>query len=154
MTGMRTSANSQRGAVIAEMVLVTPILLFIMLATAEVTRAFIDHNTLTKAVRNGVRYLAANANDGTTGIVAIDATLQSQTQNLVVYGNTTGTGSPVIPGLTAADITVVNAGGNNVRVSATHTISGLLGPVLNGFFWGSDISLLHDLDASVTMRAL
>ncbi len=148
------SMARQRGAVLAEMALVTPILLLTMLATAEVARAFVDHNTLTKAVRNGVRYVAANAYQGTTGVVFVDAALRAETQNLVVYGNTAGTGAPVLAGLTAADITVTDVGANNIRVSAAHTISGMLGPVLRSFSGGSDISLEHNLEATVTMRAL
>ena len=107
----------QRGAVLVEMALVTPILLAMMLATAEVTRAFVDHNTLTKAVRNGARYVATNALQGTTGVIAIGGALTVETQNLVVYGNIAGTGAPVLPGLTVADITVTDIGGDNVRVA-------------------------------------
>ena len=144
----------QRGAVLVEMALVTPIRLAMMLAAAEVTRAFVDHNTLTKAVRSGARYVAANAYQGTTGVIAVGATLKAETQNLVVYGNTAGTGAPVLAGLTAADITVTDVGANNIRVSAAHTISGMLGPVLRSFSGCPDISMVHNLQATVTMRAL
>ena len=150
----RKPISCQRGAVLAEMALVTPILLLMMLATAEVTRAFVDHNTLTKAVRNGARYVAANAYQGTTGVVFVGAALRAETQNLIVYGNTAGTGAPVLPGLTPADITVTDVGANNVQVSAAHTISGLLGPVLRSFHGGSDMNMVHNLQATVTMRAL
>ena len=149
----RHSICCQRGAVLVEMALVTPILLLLMLATAEVTRAFVDHNTLTKAARNGARYVAANAYQGTTGVVFVGAQLRAETQNLVVYGNIAGTGAPVLVGLTAANITVTDIGANNIRVNASYTISGLTGPVLPNFY-GSDINLLHNLQASVTMRAL
>ncbi len=151
---LRNPISCQRGAVLAEMALVTPILLLMMLATAEVTRAFVDHNTLTKAVRNGARYVAANAYQGTTGVVFVGAALRAETQNLIVYGNTAGTGAPVLPGLTPADITVTDVGANNVQVSAAHTISGLLGPVLRSFHGGSDMNMVHNLQATVTMRAL
>lgn len=150
----RKPISCQRGAVLAEMALVTPILLLMMLATAEVTRAFVDHNTLTKAVRNGARYVAANAYQGTTGVVFVGAALRAETQNLIVYGNIAGTGAPVLPGLTPADITVTDVGANNVQVSAAHTISGLLGPVLRSFHGGSDMNMVHNLQATVTMRAL
>ena len=149
----RNSICRQRGAVLVEMALVTPILLLLMLATAEITRAFIDHNTLTKATRNGVRYVAANAIQGTTGVVFVSAALMVETKNLVVYGNIAGTGAPVLLGLTPANITVTDVGAKNIQVSASYTISGFIGPVLPNFYGGS-ISLLHDLQASVTMRAL
>jgi len=150
----RKPISCQRGAVLAEMALVTPILLLMMLATAEVTRAFVDHNTLTKAVRSGARYVAANAFQGTTGVVFVGVALRAETQNLIVYGNIAGTGAPVLPGLTPADITVTDVGANNVQVSAAHTISGLLGPVLRSFHGGSDMNMVHNLQATVTMRAL
>jgi len=146
-----------RGAVLVEMVLVTPILLFVMLATAEVTRGFVDHNTLTKAVRNGARYVASRENSiqGSTGNVFITATVRAETQNLVVYGNIGGPpGTPVLSGLLPADVTVTDIGANNIEVSATHAFSGMLGPVLRSFHGGPDISLVVNLQATVTMRAL
>lgn len=158
MTGItRKPVARQRGAVLAEMALVTPILLILLLATGELTRAFIDHNTLTKAVRNGARYVAANAFQGTTGVVEVSATLENEAKNLVVYGfiaPMAGT-LPVLPGLTLTDITVLQiAGTNNIQVSATYAIVGILGPTLPNFYGGSGISTTHSLRAEMTMRAL
>ena len=150
----RNSMARQRGAVLVEMALVTPILLVVMLATAEVTRGFVDHNTLTKAVRNGARYVAANAYQGTTGVIIVGAALRAETQNLVVYGTTGGPGTPVLPGLAPADVTVTDIGANNVEVSATHAFSGMLGPVLRSFHGGPDLPLVLNMQATVTMRAL
>lgn len=147
-------ATRQRGAVLVEMALVTPILVFMMMATAEVARAFIDHNTLTKAVRNGARHVASFAYQGTSGTINIGAALRAEAQNLVVFGNLAGAGTPVLPGLTAADVTVTNIGGNNIEVTASHNISGLLGPVLRSFAGGSDINMVFTLEATVSMRAL
>ena len=146
----------QRGAVLVEMAFVTPILLVLLLATADLTRAFIEHNTVTKAVRNGARYVAANALEGTTGLVNIDATLRTETQNLVVFGSINGGASPVVPGLTPANITVVQiAGTDDITVSATYALGGLLGPVLPiNLYRGNTISTARTLRATVTMRAL
>ena len=146
----------QRGAVLVEMVLVTPILLVLLMVTADLTRAFIDHNTVTKAVRNGARYVAKNALEGSTGLVNIDATLANETRNLVVYGSINGGASPVVPGLTLANITVVQiAGTDDIEVSATYALGGLLGPVLPiNLYTGNTISAARTLRATVTMRAL
>jgi len=156
MRTMQIPMLRQRGAVLVEMVLTTPILLIVMLATAELTRAFIHHNTLTKAVRNGARYVAIheNAYDGSTGLVVITAAAQAETRNLVVYGNTAGAGSPVLAGLTTADVTVTDVGGNNIEVTASYPISGLLGPTLSSFGFGPDHSLVHNLQATITVKAL
>ncbi len=158
MTGITPKPVArQRGAVLVEMALVTPILLILLLATGELTRAFIDHNTLTKAVRNGARYVAANAFQGTTGVVEVSATLENEAKNLVVYGfiaPVAGT-APVLPGLTLADITVLQiVGTNNIQVSATYAIVGILGPTIPNFFGGSGISTIHNLRAEMIMRAL
>ncbi len=148
----------QRGAVLVEMVFVTPILLVLLLVTADLTRAFIEHNTVTKAVRNGARYVARNALEGTTGLVDIDATLRIETQNLVVFGSTTPAGgaTPVVPGLTLANITVVQiAGTDDIAVTATYALGGLFGPVLPiNLYTGNTISASRTLRATVTMRAL
>ncbi len=151
---MPTSRYKQRAAVLVEMVLVTPILLLLMVGTAEITRIFIDHNTLTKAARTGVRYVAANGYQGTTGVVVLTASLISETQNLVVFGNVSGTGTPVLPGLAATDVIVTDLGSNNIQVTVDHAITGMLGSVIRSFSGGGDISLLHTLEATVTMRAL
>lgn len=150
----KSDRKRQRGAVLAEMALVTPILLFMMLATAEVTRMFIDHNTLTKSVRNGVRHLSSNALFGSTGTVFLSASLQAETRNLVVFGNEAGAGAPVLPGLTTADVNIIDAGSNNVSVTVSYAISGMLGAVLRSFHGGSDIPMVFTLEASTTMRSL
>jgi len=149
----------QRGAVLVEMALVTPILVVLMLATADLTRAFIEHNTVTKAVRNGARYVAAKAIEGSTGLVNIDATLRTETQNLVVFGSTINPlpgATPVVPGLTPANITVVQiAGTDDITVSATYALGGLFGAVLPvNMTSGNSISAARTLRATVTMRAL
>ena len=146
----------QRGTALVEMALVTPILLVLLLVTADLTRAFIVHNTVTKAVRNGARYVATNALEGTTGLVNIDATLANETRNLVVYGSINGGASPVVPGLTPANITVVQiAGTDDIEVSATYALGGLFGAVLpTNLYTGDTISAARTLRATVTMRAL
>ena len=53
-----------------------------------------------------------------------------------------------------SDVTVTDIGADNVEVTATHNISGLLGPVLRSFSGGSDINMVFTLEATVTMRAL
>ncbi len=148
----------QRGAVLVEMALVTPILLVLLLATADLTRALIEHNTLTKAVRNGARYVAGQALQGSTGVVNVDATLADDTKHVVLYGSISPPGGtpPVLPGLTLTDITVVQvAGTDDVQVSATYALGGLFGPLLPiSFYSGNTTAAARNLTATVTMRAL
>lgn len=131
-----------------------PFLLFVMLAASEFTFAFVQHMTLTKAARDGARYAAEEAIDGTL-TMDLNQTLIDETRRLVVYGDRNGTsGTPVVQGLTIGDVTVLDAGGDNIEVRVNYAYSGILGSVLPTFGYGSDISLLFNMRASVTMRAL
>jgi len=150
----RRSAGSARGVAIVEFTVTLPLLLLLILVTVEFGRAFMQYNTLTKAVRDGVRYLASEAILGQTGIVVIDTQLVSSARNLVVYGNVTGTGSPALPGLSGADITVV-AGANpgDIVVRAAYSYD----PVfftLPMFGLGPDLNPAYTLRAGATVRAL
>jgi Flp pilus assembly protein TadG len=154
MLSKPNSRGFQRGAAIVETVVVTPLLLFLVLLTAEITNAFVDHNTLTKYARHGVRYLAANAIQGTTGNILLSAPLIDQTRNLVVFGNTAGGGTPILPGLAVGNVQITDIGNDNVQVSATYAYTGLLGGSLPNFGFGPDSSLSMNLQATVAMRGL
>jgi Flp pilus assembly protein TadG len=143
----------QRGLALVEAAITLPFLLFVMLAASEFTFAFVQHTTLTKAARDGARYAAEEAIDGTL-TMNLNAALRDETRRLTVYGNKAGTGTPVVNGLTVNDVTVSDVGGNNVEVSVTFPYTGILGTVLPTFGYGSNISLLFSLSATVTMRAL
>lgn len=143
----------QRGLALVETAITLPFLFFVMLAATEITNAFVEHTTLTKAVRDGARYVAEEAIDGTLTVNVTDA-LKNETRNLVVFGNTAGTGAPLINDLTVNDVSVNSVGGDNVEVSVSYAYTGILGTVLPGFGYGSDLSLLFNLGATVTMRAL
>jgi len=154
MMNMPGTMRRQHGAILAETVVVLPILIFLVVLTAEITNAFVDHNTLTQAVRGGARHVASNAVLGTTGVVTLQAQLITEAQNLVVFGNISGNPPAVIPGLSVADVQVLDLGANNIAVTASHAYSGILGPVLPSFGYGADSNLTPTLTATVTMRAL
>ena len=143
----------QRGLALVETALTLPFLLFVMLAASEFTFAFVQHTTLTKAVRDGVRYAAEEAIDGTLTF-DLTAAIQNDTRRLVVYGNTAGTGTPAAVGLTVDDVTVTDIGNNIIEVSLTYPYTGILGTVLPTFGYGPNISTLFTMDATVAMRAL
>ena len=149
--------NRLRGIAMVETVIVTPILLFLILATAEITNAFVDHNTLTKSVRNGARYFASKALSGDTGKILnpIPTGISNDTRNLVVFGNTAGTGNPILQGLDVVDVALsADFTNNNVEVTVDYTYTGLLGGSLPSFGFGQDLSLGMTLQATVTMKAL
>jgi hypothetical protein len=83
---------------------------------------------------------------------------QANAKNLVVYGNIGGTGSPVLPGLTTANVDVQYVGGTTgipdlVKISIInykHQSVINLGSLLNNTSLSTDV----DVKPSVTMRYL
>ena len=117
---------SQRGAALVETIVVSPLMLLLIVATAEVTNAFVEHNTLTKTARNAARYLSANSLLGTTGVVQLSAGTVAETQRLAVYGNLAGTGTPLLPGLSLTNIQVLDVGNNNPQMPGPEDPTGMV----------------------------
>jgi Flp pilus assembly protein TadG len=149
-----TLPSRSRGLAIVEFAIVLPICLILLIATAEFGRIFMQYDTLTKTVRDGARYVAGKALAGTTGVVSISSALQTQTKNVVVYGNALGAGAPVLPGLNAANITVSSVGFQNVSVSASYPYTPIFA-FIPRFFYGGDVGTGgYTLQTAITMRAL
>ena len=142
--------GDERGVQLLEVAIVIPILLVLFGAVAEFGRYFYEYTTAAKAARVGARYLASKS--VSTGNYA------AQAKNLVVYGNIAGTGTPVLPGLTAANVDVQYVGGTTgvpdlVKVSIInyqHQSIVNLGALLNN----NALSTNVDVKPSVTMRFL
>jgi Flp pilus assembly protein TadG len=144
--------HRQRGLAIIEMVIVLPVVLLLMLMVAEFGRVFYQYGTLNKAVRDGARYAAGTAVFGSTGTVQLNAAIISETQSLVTTGAVNGTSS-LLPGLTAADVTLTTAGPGNIQVTATYAFRPIF-DVLPGFGAAGERSLAFTLTASNVMKVL
>jgi hypothetical protein len=94
--------KDESGIQLVEAAIVLPIFLVLFAATAEFGRYFYEYTTLAKAARVGARYLTTTP-VGTSG----DATAR----NIVVYGNPSGSGSPVLPNLATSHIVITREGG-------------------------------------------
>ena len=150
----RNGARRQRGLATVEMAIGLPVLLLLLLATAEFGRMLSQYDTLTKAVRDGARYAASVSSLGTTGLVYITPAIQTAVANLVVSGNVNGTGTPLLPGLTAADVTVSAVNSLYVEVSVSYPYEPMLGVTLPTFGLGQPIPIDPTLTATSVMRAL
>jgi len=146
--------HRQDGLAIVELTLTLPLLLLLLLVTMEFGRAFMQYNTLTKSVRDSVRYVASNALLGQTGTIQLNAQLVSEAQNLVAYGSIAAAGNTaLIPGLSPGQVTVAAAGPEDISVLATYPYQPMF-LVLSGFGLGPDRSSLYTFRAQATMRAL
>ena len=93
--------KDERGTQLVEAALVVPIFLMLFGATAEFGRYFYEYTTLSKAAQAGARYLSSNM------VLPLEDT---KAKNLVVYGNTAGTGTPILPGLATTHVTIERVG--------------------------------------------
>lgn len=87
--------HRQTGVAIVEFALIVPLLLLLSFTATEFGRALYQYNILAKSVRSAARYLSFQA----------PGTHQAEAQNLVVYGNTAGTGAPLAPNLSLSNVT-------------------------------------------------
>src|SRR5438045_6202624 len=143
--------RDERGVQLVELAIVLPILLVLFGAVEEFGRYFYEYTTIAKGARLGARYLASKSVNSSINYGA-------NAKNLVVYGNAAGTGSPILPGLTAANVDVQYVGGtagvpDMVKISIInyqHQSVLDLGKLLNN----TSLSLNVDVKPSVTMRYL
>jgi hypothetical protein len=155
LTRIRSLVRNENGIQLAELAIVLPLLLVMFAATAEFGRYFYEYTTLAKASRVAARYLV------TANVNCFQA---NQARNLVVYGNMAGTGSPLLEGLTTANVKVTPndlacSGGIAPGVPDTITVQiidyqhqSLFD--LGGLMKNSTFSLNVPVKPSVTMRYL
>jgi Flp pilus assembly protein TadG len=148
-------ARHEKGIATVEAAIALPLLLLLMLAGVEVTRAFVQYTVLSNTVRNAARHVAGHALLGTTQTVSISAALLTETRNLAVYGNEAGTGTARLPGLATDQVSVTDAGNNNVAVAAVYPFQPLFGAQLPTFgASGTPVTTAFNMTITVTMRAL
>ena len=96
---IKSCKSNERGSTLVEFAIGATVFLTAMFAVLEFGRALWTHNALADAARRGARYatMHASADIGTV-------------QNVVVYGNEAGSGSPMLPNLTTANVSVNYSG--------------------------------------------
>lgn len=134
------------GVALIEFALILPLLLMLIFITTEFGRAVYQYNTLTKSVRDAVRYLSVQA----------PGTKLTEARNLVVYGNVAGTGSPLVVGLALSNVptpTWQTAGTVPVINTVQIRITGyVFRPLVTGAFRVLLTNLTYN-DITATMRS-
>jgi hypothetical protein len=143
--------RDEQGVQLVELAIVIPIMLLLFAGIAEFGRYFYEYSTLAKSARLGARYLASKS-------VTSGTDWEGPAKNLIVYGNVGGTGNPILPGFSPANIDIQYAGGP-ASLPDTVTVSIINYPHeslfnLGGFLNSDSLSLNVDVKPSVTMRFL
>ena len=104
--------NSERGSTLVEFAIGVTVFVTAMFAVLEFSRALWVHNALADAARRGARYAVLHAE-----------TDEAQVKNVVVFGNSAGSGNPMLSDLSAenVDVTYTNFGLNDGTVTVSIT---------------------------------
>ena len=144
--------RDDRGLQLVELAIALPVLVLLFAVAAEFGRYFQEYTTLAKGSRVAARYLATACLNG------VD---DGPAKNLVVYGNTTGSGSPILNGLQTTNVTIERRdGAGNITTGFPETVTVKISgynhsPLFNlGQLMGNSLSLNIQVKPSVTMRYL
>jgi Flp pilus assembly protein TadG len=145
---------------VVESAVVLPLIIFMMLAVAEVGRAIAQYNMLTKSVQDAARYLAGGETDP-TGKLVLKAEDVTVAKNLVVYGTPDKRpGSELLKGLSTSKVTVgapfqdSGTGVWYVTVQAEYAFEALFAPFPTFGLGGGDGITLGPYVAMATMPGL
>jgi hypothetical protein len=92
--------KKQNGVALIEFALILPLLLILTFITTEFGRALYQYNTIAKSLRDASRYLSTQD----PSIATTDPAKITTAKNLVVFGNPTGGGSPLVLGLSTSHV--------------------------------------------------
>jgi Flp pilus assembly protein TadG len=159
MTGRKKMRNaiaprhSQSGLAMVETVISIPLVILIMLGVAEIGNAVLQYNALTQHVRDGARYISANADQGSTNTVLLTTESIANTANVVAYGQVAA-GSPLLPGLSAGNVTVTDLGNGNISVSVSYNYQPLFVSGIPSLVQGGRIGGNLTMNVEVIVRGL
>ena len=105
-----------------EFAIATGILVPAFVGTFQFGYTFHVYNNLNSAVRGGARYGSMQSYD--SGTSTPSTSFSTAVKNMVVYGNSAGTGSPVTPGLTTDNVQVVAVMKGAIPSSITVKVTG------------------------------
>jgi hypothetical protein len=140
----------QMGSSTVEFAMMLPLLLLLVVMVSEFGIMFYQLNALNKSVQIAARYLS-DVSDNKVNT----ATQKINAQNLAVYGNSAGTGTPVMSGFVIANVVISYPDIDHVQVVATYPAHLILGNSLNAFMQmigGSATTDFMTLNAGSVMR--
>jgi len=126
----------RNGNVMIEFALGSGIMLAAFTGTFRFGYTFLQYNNLQNAVARGARFASLAPYDSLTSTPS--TAFRTKVENMVLYGSTTAGTTPVLPGLTAANVNVVPVFGPlNIPTKMTVSITGY---TINSIFASSTLT--------------
>jgi len=114
--------RSRRGNALLEFALAAGVLVPAFTGTFQYGYTFYVYNNLESAVRDGARYASMIPYNSSSSTPT--AAYTTAVQNTVVYGNSAGTGSAVVSGLTTSNVQVIPTMAGAIPKTITVQITG------------------------------
>lgn len=114
--------KKQLGISVLEFTMVVPVLLMFIILVSEVGVMFYSMNTLTKATQDAARYMSKEKVKFTDR--------KPIAENLIIYGDVTGTNPPLLPDGNTMTNTSITITGNHVSVVVSYQHDLFMGSVL------------------------
>jgi len=124
------AARNRRGSAMLEFAIGSGVLVAAFAGTFQFGYTFLQYNNLENAVARGARYASLRTYDSINP-TPTDA-FKTAVKNMVVYGSPTAGTSPVLPGLTVANVNVT-PGPFTLGIPSTMTVS-ISGYTINSIF--------------------
>lgn len=147
---MKTLSN-HKGLAMVEFTILLPLLLFLMITTVEIGRAFYTYTELEKCSRDAARYLSGVLIQDDLGSDTIPEDIKAKTVNLAVYGITAGGTDSLLPSLSAEHVSV-DLIDDRIQVEIVYPFKPVINKIPN--FLNSSIDLNFSMTSSYTMRLL
>ena len=140
----RIFLRDERGTQLVELAIVLPLVLILFGAIAEFGRFFYTYSTLSKATRAGARYLVSQ----------VPGTKDGSAKNLVVYGSTTGTGTPIVGGFDSAKVQITYSAAAKTTTVSIQNFNYVPLFDLGKLIKQPSLSLSVNVNARTTMRQM
>lgn len=141
-----------KGLAMVEFTLLLPLLLFLLMTTMELGRAFYTYTELEKLSRDSARYLSNKLIEDDSGSYSLSDDLKAKTSNLAVYGTTAGGTESLLPSLNTSHVNVDIIDGR-IQVEIIYPFQPVVSQIPKWFTSGS-IDLNFNMTSSYTMRVL
>src|SRR5205823_5440957 len=124
-------ARNRDGNAMLEFAIGAGLLVAVFSGTFQFGYTFLQYNNLQNAVARGARYASVVPYDSANSTPT--TAFKDKVKNMVLYGSTTAGTTPVLPGLTAANINVVPYFDPTLKIPTRMTVS-ITGYTINSIF--------------------
>jgi Flp pilus assembly protein TadG len=144
---IRTLARDEGGAAAAEMALVTPLLITLMMGSFELGNYFMSEHVVINAVRDGARFAARQNFSAYScpGATVSDSNVATRILNVTRFGNIDGTGDPRLSSWTATT-------NNTPSVTVTVSCTDITGGAYSGIYTIQDQTSIPEVKVSATVN--